>query len=42
MLGDDEPNQVITTGVLQVDHVQSIPRPLIPEQIRRSSCLLTT
>jgi len=33
VLGDDEPNQVIATGVLEINHADSIPRPLIPEQI---------
>jgi hypothetical protein len=34
MLGDDEPDQLIATGILEINHPQSIPPPLIPEQIR--------
>lgn len=37
MLGDHQPDQVIAAGVLQVDHLRSIPRPFIPEQIPATS-----
>jgi len=34
VLGNDQPDQLVAAGILQVNHDPSIPPPLIPEQIR--------
>jgi hypothetical protein len=33
VLGDDEPDEIIAAGILEINHCTSIPRPLISEQI---------